>query len=267
MRILLTGHKGFVGHALAQRFRPYQLTCIDKDEPLPQLFYFDRFDVVIACGAISDNQYKNPDILRYNVSAIAQLLKTYPDAYFVYLSSQTARNPKTLYGYTKECAELLISAACNNACILQPFNIYGEGEDRKAAHCRSLPYRLADHELEYLWDTARDYVHIDDVVDAVSHAVKHRYVGTYHLGTSNTTESFELASLVSYHGYRTEQRPTFIEYGSAADGERFLPNWKPKQDVRKQIQLLEQRLSMPALEPTGAEYLIEAEHGAEYKDR
>ena len=256
MKYLITGHKGFVGSALMEKFSG-QAIGLDKkksihdwESELTKLL--PAVTAVIHCGAISDNQYKHLDIFDWNVYA-TQILASHcaiREIYLVYFSSQTARNPKTLYGHTKKLAEYAVQSKPElDACILQPFNIWGDGEDCKPPHCRSLAYRLADHELKKLWDTNRDYVHVKDVVSAVKYALKNRDVGTYHIGTGKSTPSAVLANMVAYNGYVCEDRPPYIEVGSAADTNKFLSGWKPTINIIEELPNLEVRLQQWMDEP------------------
>ena len=77
--ILLTGHKGFVGGEIMRHLSKsgHPFKPIDRmetfylwHEKIEKLFKENRFDAVIAAGAISDNQYKNPDIYTWNAFAM-----------------------------------------------------------------------------------------------------------------------------------------------------------------------------------------------------
>ena len=236
--ILVTGHAGFVGSNLLNRFKKegFPVQGLEKTgkyfEWCTQLFALSEvheLEGIIHCGAISDNQYKNVDIFDWNSYAVRVLadLCRRQGIRLIYISSQTARDPKTLYGHSKKMAELLIKATPElDVCILQPFNIFGD-EFMKPPHRQSLPYRLISHNLEVLWDTERDYVHVDDVVEAVMHAWQYRIAGTYHVGTGHATKSGTIAERISWKEYRREPTPEDIEKWTCADRTRFLPSWQP----------------------------------------
>ena len=268
--ILITGHRGFLGSHLMKALGSRAIGLDRKSEPVatsdnrvtvasvspsadetltfPQkcgtfsewtsrLAALDRsfaIKTVVHAGAISDNLYKDFDIFQWNVYATNILLEMFCwDAHFIYISSQTANDPKTLYGHTKKMSELLIQQqALMDACIFQPFNIYGEDESMKPAHCQSLPHRLKKGNLEVLWDTCRDYIHVEDCVAAIKKAIESRTTGTYHLGTGIGTHSHALAERFDFgERWTYEERPPHIEYGNLADPEKFLSDWEPKQKI------------------------------------
>ena len=66
-----------------------------------------------------------------------------------------------------------------HATILRPGVMWGN-EARKNPRYRSVPYRLAAHELEFLLrNWGRNYVHVDDVAEAVKGCLKYKHKGTY----------------------------------------------------------------------------------------
>ena len=241
--ILLTGDKGFVGSeiGLSLSDRGHAFIGIDRPasfylwhERVDRLFKEYRFDAVIAAGAISDNQYKRTDIYTWNALAM-EILASYcveQGALMIFFSSQTARCPTTLYGCSKRLAEMLIEGKRGlEACILQPFNIWGAGEAVKPLRLRSLPFRLVNEELEVLWPTRRDYVHVSDVVSAVFHALKGRLTGTFEVGTGGSVHAYDLAACTEWQGYEKQPTPRNIEKWTCADPKRFLPGWHPKVKV------------------------------------
>ena len=238
--ILVTGHHGLVGSALMHSLKGSRVGLEKAKTPgewhsaLDTLLRQHTFKTVIHAGAISDNRYKNADIFDWNVRCTATLARLCAERgiHFIFFSSQIARNPHTLYAMTKASAELYIIQIPNlRACILQPFNIWGDDESMKPVQCRSLPYRLATRELQVLWDTRRDYVHVLDVVRAVQVAIKQQSIGTYHVGTASPVHSFDLVAHTDYKGYTKAARPPEVEEFTCADSLQFLPGWSPEIDV------------------------------------
>lgn len=251
MNVLLTGHKGFVGGEIMRHLSRlgYGFKWLERmktfylwHERVEELFKENRFDAVIAAGAISDNQYKHLDIYTWNALA-TEILASHcarQSAHFIFFSSQTARQPTTLYGHSKNLAETLIKAKRGlEACILQPFNIWGASESVKLVHARSLPFRLVNRDLDKLWQTQRDYVHVSDVVNAVFHAIETRATGTFEVGTRNAVHSYDLAACTEWQGYEKEPTPPYIQKWTCADPKKFLPGWHPTISVLEEMPRLE----------------------------
>lgn len=252
--VLITGSKGFVGSELMQckdyqhvldKADTYEIWCSNLLEKMDNF----RIETVVHCGAISDNQYKDADIFDWNTRCTQVIAEECASQgiHLIFLSSQTARNPQTLYGYSKHFSELLIRRTPGlDACIFQPFNIWGDDQSMKPAHCQSLPYRLAANNLEVLWDIDRDYIHVSDVVRAIKIAMNNRICGTFHLGTGQTVNSHVLANAVKYDGYEIKDTPPYIERYTCANPSNFLPGWKPRVlDVADRIRVLESELIDP----------------------
>ena len=252
--ILLTGYRGFVGGEIMRHLSSlgHGFKWLERmetfylwHERVERLFEENRFDTVIAAGAISDNQYKNSDIYTWNSFALEILAShcAQQSAHLIFFSSQIARQPTTLYGYSKNLAETMIKAKpALEACILQPFNIWGAAEAIKPVYTQSLPFRLAKRNLEKLWRTQRDYVHVSDVVNAVFHASENRAVGTFEVGTGNVVHSYDLAGCTEWKGYKKEPTPHYIQKWTCADPKKFLPGWHPTVAVLEEMRGLEEEL-------------------------
>lgn len=236
--ILVTGHQGFLGSNLMSALGCAAIGLEKCDtfsqwrEQLQELWTTHFPEAIVHVGAISDNQYADLDIFDWNVYATQELVRLAASGeapYLIYISSQTANAAKTLYGHTKAISEMFVKKV--GGCIFQPFNIYGSDESMKPVHCQSLPYRLKSENLEVLWDTCRDYIHVDDCVSAILIALEKRFEGAFHLGTGKGTHSNDLAEAFDWAGYRREPRPPHIEYGNPADPGKFLPFWKPSIEI------------------------------------
>ena len=256
--VLLTGFNGFVGAALRAELqhREKGFLLLEREPTLErwqvvltQYMESHPVDTVIACGAISNNQYGATDIFDWNTYSMKVLAEQCArvDAHLIYFSSQAAIAPTTLYGHSKKLAEALIRGVQGlSACVLRPFNIWGKGESRKMPGCQSLPYRLAARTLEVLWETERDYIHISDVVQAVMLARQYRIAGTFEVGTGDAVTSDALAERVTWNGYRREQRPPHIQKYACANAYYFLPGWQPAVGVLDRFDAFVEELTYAA---------------------
>jgi nucleoside-diphosphate-sugar epimerase len=251
---LLTGHRGFLGRCTASELsgRGYKFKTLEREKTyadwvakVDKLFLKNEFKAVLAVGAISANQYPDLDIFDWNTYAARYLAAhcAHKGVHLVFVSSQVAVNPHTLYGHSKKLAESLITAIpALDVCILRPFNIWGPGEDVKPPDSQSLAYRLAAHNLEVLWDTERDYIHVADVAKALLYVANHRICGTYDMGTGVTVSSSKLASLVEYDGYENHIRPSNIQRYACADPDKMIKGWMPTLEIKALLPKLEQSL-------------------------
>ena len=238
MRILITGHKGFIGRELVKAFDD---TCeihtldagkdfrkwMTQDLPPalhPQDLMFSSsllpLDVVFHVGALNNAQHQGSDIYLWNSYAtylIAHEMATKPslrNCHLVYFSSRCGKHARDLgyhkggaspYGLSKMIAEDYINELLpDRASILQPQNVWGDESNLYTRRSGSVPYLMASHELKYLFfNLSRDFVHLDDVVQAAIDCAEHRHVGTFEVGTGKCTSAQTLAA-ATIQRHRTE---------------------------------------------------------------
>ena len=270
MRILITGHEGFVGsHAYKSLRQSHQVLCLDRADTFKEWIdmmhyktsYAFDYDVVIHAGAISDNQYKDADIFLWNALATKMLAErvrhldgTMP--YFIYLSSSIVRATetnladRTFYGWTKYMGEDYVKQVykdngSDDYCILCPSVIWGY-EDGYLKSSTSIPFRLATHTLEYLIkDYSRDYIHVDDAVNAIHHCIANRVRGKYDVRSGITTSNKEIADYSSWKGYQMIDDPLQMGYNQITRhvkfGNEILPGWEPTMKLSSGIRELERK--------------------------
>ena len=235
MRILITGHKGFVGQYFHRRLITlgHDVVGIDIKEGNDARDFFrtndSRFDTVIHLAAVVGGRQKierEPLALAVDLSIDAELfgwaLRTKPGK-IVYFSSSAAypiqyqsdpfvlsegdidlskiRNPDLTYGWSKLTGEMLASHARAEGLrvlVFRPFSGYG--------HDQALDYPFptfidrAKRRLDPfpIWgdgNQVRDFIHISDIVSAVFAAIN-AGVETSNLCTGRPTSFNDLARLV-----------------------------------------------------------------------
>ena len=199
MKILITGHKGYIGSHLTQHLSdwhdledPFEIEGFDKGDPFPTLR--GRYDAVIQCAANAESQYDKPDIFDTNYDLTKRIAET--AAKLLFFSSAMAKHPVNWYGRSKRCAEdyLLLKRPATTT-IVRPFQVYGGTEP---SHRKSFMRKLLDGEVEYLFrDYTRDFIHINDVCRAIFLILRQNLWGQiYDLGTSAPVTAMELYEIV-----------------------------------------------------------------------
>jgi len=199
MKILLTGHKGFVGSALQKRLEElgHDVFCIDiKQGPEFDLLQFDQWpeaEVVIHLAGKSGVRESLKDPASYwmnNVEASRRLFDRYADARIIYASSSTAYEPDlNPYAASKYILEEL-AARYPNTLGMRFHTVYSENCPRENMFFN----KLLNGTLEYTTGHHRDFVHLEDVLDAIEILLINKNVnGVLDIGTGNPVRIQDLA--------------------------------------------------------------------------
>lgn len=195
MKILVTGHKGFVGSYLMERL-PGAIGLDIKDGNDILDCDLPDADIVIHLAAVPGviASVADPESsARTNIMGTLRLLQRYKNAKFIFASSggtiqETIESP---YGLSKYVCEEYIKLLHDNYVILRFPNVYGEGS-------RSVVDKwLESDSLTVFGDgnTYRIYGHVSDVVRAVLMSL-HWEKGIYKLGTSQRYSVLEIAEAI-----------------------------------------------------------------------
>ncbi|MGX1976989.1 NAD-dependent epimerase/dehydratase family protein [Streptomyces kronopolitis] len=253
VRILITGHMGFVGgHFRRKLWEGNDLTLVDKrDGVSAQVFFNDlrlhenrRYDLVIHLAAmvggrakidgdplaIAENLAIDSDMFRWAIRTSQPRIVYYSSsaAYPIALQGrgrqrklreddiwfdETAGIPDQTYGWAKLTGERLAEhaeAAGTRVHIFRPFSGYGEDQDLDypfPSFIDRVKRRANPFEIWGDGRQTRDFIHIDDVVDATLEAVAQGVEGPINLGLGRPTSFLELAELVTAEaGYSPEFR-------------------------------------------------------------
>ncbi len=258
MRILITGHEGFVGRNLKEGLENnHKILTLEKSESFDdwkdkmRVVVSEPVDVIVHAGAIANTQYQHTDIFLWNAQATKYLFETAilksSSPYFIFFSTfmvaeaEKDSHQVSYYTWSKLFAEHYIK---NNAwdarnwCILRPSVMWGD--ESGCIGNRSIPYRLASRELEHLFsDWGRDYVHITDVVEAVRTCIKTQPKGIFDLATGILTTNKELASLVKWKDYRVVDNTADVEHKypihHISPQRNMIPGWNPIVKIEEEL--------------------------------
>jgi len=245
MKILITGHMGFVGRNFIKALgEKHEIVGIDIKEGNDCRDFFryrrDHFDLVIHLAAIVGGRATiegEPLKVATDLSIDAEFFNwvsiTKPTD-VVYFSSSAAYptvlqegmeyklrerdinlerigNPDLTYGWAKLTGEMLAEFVTDsNMYVFRPFSGYGSDQDNSYPFPAFIDRALAKADPFDIWgdgEQARDFIHIYDIVDAVLFHVENKIVGTFNLCNGVGTTFNELAKMVcDLAGYSPEFR-------------------------------------------------------------
>ena len=230
MKILITGHKGFIGSNMMTAFRKlgHVVDGVDlKDfESIKDMFStiiesISSYDHVIHLGAISSTTEMNVEKImdtNYRFSADLCILcesHNIPMQYAssasvygagsLYFTEGSPKIPLTPYAWTKYLFDAEIAPRTNN--IIQGFryfNVYGPGEEHKGS--QASPFTqfkqqydrgenvkvFAGSELIY-----RDFIHVNEVIDIHRRFLGAPVSGIWNVGSGTPRSFYSIAREIS----------------------------------------------------------------------
>jgi len=234
MKILITGHKGFVGRHFVAALPNSEITGIDLKDGNDCRDYFKnnktKFDLVIHLAAIVGGRATiegEPLSVATDLSIDAEFFnwvhETKP-THVVYFSSSAAypielqkpehryrlaesdirldavSNPDLTYGWAKLTGEYLSQFITDSKMyVFRPFSGYGSDQDADYPFPSFIDRALRKADPFDVWgdgEQVRDFIHIDDIVQAVLWHVQTGYDGTWNLCSGIATSFNDLAEMV-----------------------------------------------------------------------
>ena len=194
-KILLTGHRGFIGSRLYKRLLHNDVVGIDlldgQDLLTCDLPNID-FDLIIHLAGRSGvrESINNPGAYWHNnVEASRRLFERYPDTRILYASSSSAYEPDlNPYAASKYVLEELAERYPNT--LGMRFHTVWSDTPRKGMFLD----KLFNNELEYVTNHHRDFIHINDVCDAIQILINKPHVkGVLDIGSGHPIRVRDLA--------------------------------------------------------------------------
>lgn len=216
MRVLVTGHKGFIGsHMLsALEAADHEVSTYEWGESLPSI---KDQDWVIHIGAISSTTEKDVDkVLHQNLDFSIQLYEAcklygvrmqYSSSASVYgfgkeFKETSPVDPRTPYAWSKYLFERHVTRNPSKYTVqgFRYFNVHGPGEEHKGTQASPFTQfkRQADlygmvSVFEGSENYRRDFIHVDQVVDAHIKFLSIDESGIWNVGTGNTQSFLDVA--------------------------------------------------------------------------
>jgi len=215
MKILVTGHKGFIASNLIKALDQHTVSLYEWGDPLPTI---KGLNWVVHLGAISSTTEKNVEkVMAQNFDSSCNLIEecNYYGVNFQYASSASvyglnknfAENdpvdPRSPYAWSKYLFDKYVESKTNNNqynIIVQGFryfNVYGPGEDHKGD--QASPYHKFEKQAKEtgvikLFEGSdkflRDFVPVEFVVEVHKKFLNIKESGIWNIGTGKA-KSFE----------------------------------------------------------------------------
>lgn len=234
MRILITGHTGFIGKSLLERFKEEDIKVIGRewksDSTLKnQIIKFDP-EYIIHCAAEIKNAYNT---FEANVLMLNWLLETTSNINYkafinigssseyghttVPMTERELLKPRTMYEATKGAGTLLCQGFAREfnkpIATVRPFSVYGEHEPS----ARLIPTLFRNFKINTVSNISlgvHDFIHIDDFLDgllSVMFAEREIMKGDIvHLGSGIQYTNLEVYNIVKKL-FNSTLEPIFIE--------------------------------------------------------
>lgn len=198
MNILLTGHRGFIGSALLNRLKKNnQVIGFDikdgADQDLLHCTFKEEFDLIIHLAGKSGVRESLSDPASYwmnNVEASRRLFERYEDTRILYASSSSAYEPDlNPYAASKFVLEELAERYCNTLGM-RFHTVYNDNCPRENMFFN----RLRNGSLEYVTRHYRDFIHLEDILDAIEILINNPQItGVIDIGTGYPIKIQDLA--------------------------------------------------------------------------
>jgi nucleoside-diphosphate-sugar epimerase len=182
MIILITGHRGFIGSNLKSHLEKLNHTVLGVDLKSSQDILtcdFPQCDIVIHLAGIGGVRESFNDPEKYwttNVEGTKRVLNFYKNTRVLVAGSSSQYEPHlNPYAATKHVIEKIPH---ENSCFMRLHTVYGS-----KPRANMFFDRLINETLEYVTDHERDFIHVDDVCDAITLLINSNVVGPIDIGT------------------------------------------------------------------------------------
>jgi len=236
MHIMLTGHRGYIGTELLKRLQKNNsivgFDLVDGQD-LASIQLKEKFDLIIHLAGRSGvrDSFNNPNDYWYNnLEVFKRLLDIYGDkTRILYASSSSAAEPE-LNPYAASKFLMEIAAAKYTKTLGMRFHTVYSANPRKGMFMQ----KLIDRELEYTTNHYRDFIHLEDLCDAIELLIQSDFTDVIDIGTGNPVLISDLAPnypvRISTYGERQETKANTDKMESLG--------FRPKYDIQKFLKIL-----------------------------
>lgn len=206
-RILITGSRGFIGSHLMALFPGATGWDLENEvdpqeditEHLPEGNFTHIFHLA-AHKSVPRGEVFPRAFINTNCWGTLNLIKTYPKARILNVSSSAANECKSIYGITKYFSEL-VGNTHRNCLNVRLYNVFGEGQtiESGAVVPQFIKHRRFKDKPMIYGDgrQARDFTYVGDVVEELGRLMfATDYTGLSHVGCSNPMTVLELCQRI-----------------------------------------------------------------------
>ena len=236
MKIAIIGSDGYIGSTLVEKLKDsgHDILLIDINDwdirttPMKDglTHHWLSFDAVVHLAAlvkVGESVKKPWDYYNTNINGTQKVITHFPNAKIIFASTGAAFDPTSPYAKSKVVAEDLIRNQCKDYTIFRFFNVGGKkpsnSEGLYAATinaCKSGTFTIHGNDYNTKDGTCvRDYVHIDDLCDAIIKAI------------------YEPGAMTEYEPIGSGKSYTVLEYVKTfleVNGSKFKVEFGPKRE-------------------------------------
>jgi len=196
MNILLTGNEGFIGTRLQQRLEAQGHTVdgIDlksgKDILTCDLDYDPDLVIHLAGRSGVRESFKDPSAYWFNnVDGSRRIFEEFRNKRILYASSSSAHEPtRNPYAASKYIMDMMAMEMNLCAVGMRFHTVYDE-----VPRPGMFTDKLLNGTLEYVTEHTRDFIHLEDVCDAIDILIHSEYNGIIDVGTGKEVSVREFA--------------------------------------------------------------------------
>lgn len=220
MKILVTGHKGFIGSNMVRYLKEktnHEVTTFEWGDPHPTI---KGLDWVFHIGAISSTTETDVDkVMRQNYEFTIDLYNEclehnvnlqFSSSASVYglkneFKETSPVDPRTPYAWSKYLVERYIQQHPPTNTVAQCFryfNVFGPGEEHKGT--QASPFYQFSHQAKTNGNIKvfegsdkyqRDFIHVDEIIEKHIKFLKVKQNGVFNFGTGTTTSFLIIAKI------------------------------------------------------------------------
>lgn len=262
-KILITGHKGFVGRYFCELYKDHDITGIDISEGNDVNDFFkannEHYDLVIHLAKVIESglfswalKSKPGRIIHFSSSAAYPVEKQSKNYSYKLkeedINLNYIQSPDSAYGWSKLMGEHLAQFAQAEGIkvnVFRPFAAYGTDQSINYPFSSFINMSKNKQDPFQIWGDGkqvRDFIHIKDVVNAVDEAIKQDIEGPVNLGWGRPTSLNELASMVTkFNKYdpviqHLLDKPTGVEY-RVCDPSKMVSFYMPEISLEEGVKL------------------------------